>query len=83
MLLLRYRLFWFTALLIFLVGLAGEVDGQRSRKQGRRGPDNAPKVGDKAPVFKLKLLYDKEEKAVDINDYNGKRPVALIFGSYT
>jgi hypothetical protein len=41
----------------------------------------APKVGDIAPDF---LLYDVNgENPVRLSDFRGRRPVALIFGSYT
>ncbi|NND49025.1 MAG: hypothetical protein HKN60_02100 [Rhizobiales bacterium] len=45
-----------------------------------------PKPGDLAPDFKLDLL-DRHRKrtgeTVDLSSHRGKRPVALIFGSYT
>ena len=41
----------------------------------------APKAGDMAPDF---TLYDIEGKnAVTLSDFRGKKPVALVFGSYT
>ncbi len=43
--------------------------------------DGAPKAGDIAPTFKLKMLEDKKE--VDLAGFQGKRPVVLFFGSYT
>ncbi len=42
---------------------------------------NAPKVGDLAPDFELQ--DPSGETAVRLSDYRGKRPVALVFGSYT
>jgi peroxiredoxin len=41
----------------------------------------APKVGDMAPDFELRDAEDKDP--VRLSDFRGKRPVALIFGSYT
>lgn len=41
----------------------------------------APKVGDLAPDFTLQ--DPSGTKAVRLSDFRGKRPVALIFGSYT
>lgn len=41
----------------------------------------APKVGDLAPDFELQ--DPSGEKVVRLSDFRGKRPVALIFGSYT
>ena len=41
----------------------------------------APRVGDMAPDF---ILYDIEGKnSVTISSFRGKKPVALVFGSYT
>lgn len=42
---------------------------------------NAPKVGDVAPDFKLERADGKGP--VRLYDFRGKRPVALVFGSYT
>ncbi len=42
---------------------------------------NAPKVGDFAPDFEL--LDSNSENPVRLSYYQGKRPVALIFGSFT
>ena len=42
----------------------------------RRGPDNAPKVGDAAPVFTLKSLDGKSE--TDLASFKGKKPVLLF-----
>lgn len=39
------------------------------------------KVGDEAPGFKLKSADGKKE--VDLASFKGKRPVVLVFGSYT
>jgi len=42
---------------------------------------HAPKEGDVASDFEL---YDTDGKnAVRLSDFEGKKPVALIFGSYT
>lgn len=41
----------------------------------------APKVGDVAQDFEL---YDANGKnSIRLSDFKGKKPVALIFGSYT
>lgn len=42
----------------------------------------APRAGEKAPEFDLPLLEDTR-KSVKLSSYSGKKPVALIFGSYT
>lgn len=43
--------------------------------------DGAPKVGEDAPPLKLKTLEGK--KKVDLASFAGKKPVVLLFGSYT
>lgn len=42
----------------------------------------APAVGSPAPDFARPLLADRSE-VVRLSSFHGKRPVALIFGSYT
>ncbi len=42
----------------------------------------APNVGDVAPGFTLPTLGDRDE-SVSLSDFLGRRPVGLIFGSYT
>lgn len=42
---------------------------------------SAPKLGDVAPAFKLRDVNG--ENPIRLSDYRGKRPVALIFGSFT
>ncbi|MBK8915370.1 MAG: hypothetical protein IPM64_12360 [Phycisphaerales bacterium] len=41
----------------------------------------APEIGDTAPPFKLKSLDGKSE--FELTSLRGKRPVLLLFGSYT
>ncbi len=41
----------------------------------------APKVGDIAPDFELHDVNG--ENSVRLSDFQGQKPVALIFGSYT
>jgi peroxiredoxin len=41
----------------------------------------APKVGDLAPDFELRDASD--EHTVRLSDFQGRKPVALIFGSFT
>jgi hypothetical protein len=43
-------------------------------------------VGDRAPIFRLPQLDSARHatgEIVDLGDHLGRRPVALIFGSYT
>ena len=41
----------------------------------------APKAGDVAPDFELRDVNG--ENPVKLSDYRGRKPVALIFGSFT
>ena len=41
----------------------------------------APKAGDLAPDFTLKAVSGT--KSVTLSEFRGKRPVALVFGSFT
>jgi hypothetical protein len=57
---------------------------QIRRKLMQRQKDlnrQAPKAGEMAPDF---TLYDiTGTKAITLSDFRGKKPVALVFGSYT
>ena len=44
-------------------------------------PEGDLRVGDEAPDFELKRLHG--EGAVKLSDFKGKKPVFVIFGSYT
>lgn len=44
-------------------------------------PDLAPALGSVAPNFTLKTLDGKRE--VELASFRGKKPVVLVFGSYT
>ena len=41
----------------------------------------APRAGDLAPDFTLSDISGKE--SVTLSDFRGKKPVALVFGSFT
>lgn len=75
----------FMVLLAALLIAAAPQDRGRGRmpRQGK-GPDE----GKPAPDFKLKLLKeegdeDEEPEYVQLSSFKDKRPVVLIFGSYT
>ncbi|NOX56625.1 MAG: redoxin domain-containing protein [Planctomycetes bacterium] len=68
----------------------GPGGSQRDRLRGQGRPPRARriprfrdtlKVGEKAPDFELKTVDGK--KTVRLSSFRGKRPVLLIFGSYT
>lgn len=42
---------------------------------------NAPRAGDLAPDFTLHEIEGKD--SVTLSSFRGKKPVALVFGSYT
>lgn len=42
---------------------------------------NAPQTGEEAPDFELNDVNG--ENSVRLSDYQGRKPVALIFGSFT
>ena len=53
----------------------------QARKDGDRPREGTLKVGEAAPNFKLKSLDGKSE--VELASFKGKKPVVLVFGSYT
>jgi len=55
---------------------------RRSLMSGQKSLDaKAPRADDIAPDF---TLYDIEGKnSVTLSDFRGKKPVALVFGSFT
>ncbi len=65
--------------LAMMVFTTGTVAQQNFRSWGSE--DNAPKVGDMAPTFKLKSLDGTEE--TDLEQFREKKPIVLFFGSYT
>jgi hypothetical protein len=52
------------------------------RAEFRERQERAPKVGQAAPDFDLPFLGDSE-RTVRLSSFQGRRPVALVFGSYT
>ncbi len=65
---------------LFTIPVAAQ---DRPRRGGGQREDRtpAPKVGEVAPAFELKTLDGKT--TVILEQYRGKRPVVLFFGSYT
>jgi peroxiredoxin len=53
----------------------------KARAWQRQYDPAAPKVGDVAPDFELR--DSNGENPVRLSDFKGKKPAALIFGSYT
>ena len=72
---------WMTfamGLLLVLLPAQGLAAGGRAGRGRREGK---LKVGDEAADFELKRLG--AEGSVKLSSFEGKRPVVLIFGSYT
>ena len=69
-------------ILVFGIGLS-QADAQQTKKQRseRRSQQDALRVADLAPTFVLKSLG--EESETDLASLRDKKPVVLIFGSYT
>ena len=63
-----------TLVIIFSVCMSGYSD---SYQMGEDGPE----VGEDAPGFSLTTLDGKG--TVTLSDLGGKKPVVLVFGSYT
>ncbi len=55
---------------------------EQIQEEGRVREASAPNVGDQAPDFDLPRLADTSNK-VRLSGFRDKRPVGLIFGSYT
>jgi len=53
------------------------IQAEHAKREAR-----APNVGDVAHNFTLPTLGDRDG-TVSLSDFRGKRPVGLIFGSYT
>lgn len=54
---------------------------RREKAWQRRHNSSAPKPGDLAPDFEL---WDTSgERRLRLSDFRGKKPVALVFGSFT
>ncbi|MCH7712281.1 MAG: hypothetical protein IIC99_01535 [Chloroflexi bacterium] len=62
-----------------LAGLQGNVRLALTATTAR--DETGPKEGDIPPDFNLKRMGSEEK--VRLSSFKGKRPVALIFGSYT
>ncbi len=55
---------------------------ERMQAEFREREAGAPEQGDPAPDFTLPQLGDRS-RTVQLASFFGKRPIALIFGSYT
>lgn len=68
-----------TAGIIGLLALSPPARGQLLQKD--RPQDGILKLGDKAPDFTLRKMEGKGE--VRLSSFTDKKPVVLVFGSYT
>ena len=55
--------------------------GRSGRNNGKSRRDDAPSVGTEAPQFTLKRM--ESDDTVELASFRGKKPVVLVFGSYT
>lgn len=64
----------------------GRGGGGRDRRRGGEGQTGGggatPRIGQKAPDFELPIVKTPK-KTLKLSSFAGKKPVALIFGSYT
>lgn len=63
-------------------GIVRGAEMQRWRPTAERPRAPLPKVGEPAPPFELPRADDPKQ-TISLASFRGKRPVALIFGSYT
>jgi len=69
-------------LVLFKVDVFSQQDsGRKKRTNSNNIDDGAPKVGEIAPLFKIKSLDGKNE--FDLENFRNNKPVILFFGSYT
>ena len=66
--------------------LVSAAAAQTERQRPGRGADDMPRqgtlrVGDLAPDFTLKMKEGNRD--VKLSSFKGRRPVVLVFGSYT
>ena len=54
---------------------------RKSNEWQRKYDAQAPKDGDHAPDFELRDVFGA--LSIKLSDFKGKKPVALIFGSFT
>jgi hypothetical protein len=68
-----------------LLATGDVAPGQQRPRGGRHSGDlrmpDSLRVGDAAPDFKLKTKDGSRE--VQLSSFKGKRPVVLVFGSFT
>jgi hypothetical protein len=70
-------------LLFVLIMMADRSVGKQEESGGGKemGDKKQLEAGDMAPVFRLKSIDGKEE--TDLEEFRGRQPVVLFFGSYT
>lgn len=71
----------FTLLAATLLVVSLPAGAQPQRPARNSHPSAALAVGDLAPDFKLKMQDGQRE--VQLSSFKGRRPVVLVFGSFT
>lgn len=71
----------FTPVIAVVMCMAGMAVAQDARPAAQRPQEGKLKVGDLAPDFELNVRGG--ERKVRLSSFRGRKPVALVFGSYT
>ncbi len=81
---LRSSVVFTASLVVLLLGadwVSAQSRGSSSRRRSDRMPETALREGDLAIDFSLESVDGKSK--VTLSTFRGKRPVILVFGSYT
>ena len=70
-----------TPVIAVILCMAGMAVAQNARPAAQMSRQGTLKVGDLAPDFELNVRGG--EQKVRLSSFRGRRPVALVFGSYT
>ena len=78
---MRHQPLWMAHVISWVALFTLAADTASAQRGQRSNDDGAPKAGEKAPLFKLKML--KGNEVVDLAEVIKAKPVVLFFGSYT
>ena len=69
----------------FVFSVVADARPKSNPSGSTRPQQGSLKVGDDAPDFTLKKIKedDEKKKTIKLSTFKGKKPVVLIFGSYT
>ena len=80
-LILTVAFYLIAAAMALTVGVRGALS--QTKDMQKRSPKDAPQPGEPAPDFELALLGGEPDDKIKLADFKGKKPVVLVFGSYT